>query len=252
MQKIKIIPAVDIKEGKCVRLRQGVASAKTIFSDKPEEMAKKWYELGAERIHVVDLDGAFSGRPVNFEIIERIVKNVPVEIEVGGGIRDLEVIERYIKIGVSYVILGTVAIKFPHMVIEAAQRHPKRIILGIDAKDGKVAIEGWVKKSEIAPVEIAKRFENYEIASIIYTDIKRDGMKTGPNIDAIKELASSVNIPVIASGGVATIEDIKKIAKLSCYGVEGIIIGKALYDGDIDLKEAIEITRKECTDVYSK
>ncbi len=250
---MKIIPAVDIKEGKCVRLRQGIASAKTIFSDKPEEMAKRWYNLGAERIHIVDLDGAFSGSPVNFDIIEKIVKTVPVEIEVGGGIRDIETIERYISIGVNYVILGTVAIESPDVLIEAVQRYPKKIILGIDAKDGKVAVEGWVKGSKLTPIEIAKRFEGYDIASIIYTDIKRDGMKTGPNIEAVKKLASSVNVPIIASGGVATIEDIKKIAKLSYHGIEGIIIGRALYDGDINLQEAIKIVRKECgKDVYSK
>ena len=250
---MKIIPAVDIKEGKCVRLKQGIASAKTIFSDKPEEMAKRWYELGAERIHVVDLDGAFSGKPINFDIIEKIVKSVPAEIEVGGGIRDIETIERYISIGVKYVILGTIAIESPDMLIEATQRYPKKIILGIDAKDGQVAVEGWVKGSKLTPTEIAKRFEGYDIASIIYTDIKRDGMKTGPNIEAAKKLASSVNIPIIASGGVATIEDIKKIIDLSSYGIEGIIIGRALYDGDIDLKEAIKIARKECRkDVHSK
>ncbi len=250
---MKIIPAVDIKEGKCVRLKQGIASAKTIFSDKPEEMAKRWYELGAERIHVVDLDGAFSGKPINFDIIEKIVKSVPAEIEVGGGIRDIETIERYINIGVKYVILGTIAIESPDMLIEATQRYPKKIILGIDAKDGQVAVEGWVKGSKLTPTEIAKRFEGYDIASIIYTDIKRDGMKTGPNIEAAKKLASSVNIPIIASGGVATIEDIKKIIDLSSYGIEGVIIGRALYDGDIDLKEAIKIARKECRkDVHSK
>ncbi len=250
---MKIIPAVDIKEGKCVRLKQGIASAKTIFSDKPEEMAKRWYELGAERIHVVDLDGAFSGKPINFDIIEKIVKSVPAEIEVGGGIRDIETIERYISIGVKYVILGTIAIESPDMLIEATQRYPKKIILGIDAKDGQVAVEGWVKGSKLTPTEIAKRFEGYDIASIIYTDIKRDGMKTGPNIEAAKKLASSVNIPIIASGGVATIEDIKKIIDLSSYGIEGVIIGRALYDGDIDLKEAIKIARKECRkDVHSK
>jgi len=250
---MKIIPAVDIKEGKCVRLKQGIASAKTIFSDKPEEMAKRWYELGAERIHIVDLDGAFSGKPINFDIIEKIVKSVPAEIEVGGGIRNIETIKRYISIGVKYVILGTIAIKSPDVLIEATQRYPKKIILGIDAKDGRVAVEGWIKGSELTPIEIAKRFENYEIASIIYTDIKRDGMKTGPNIEATKKLASSTNIPIIASGGVATIEDIKKIIDLSSYGIEGIIIGRALYDGDIDLKEAIKIARKECRkDVHSK
>jgi len=250
---MKIIPAVDIKEGKCVRLKQGIASAKTIFSDKPEEMAKRWYELGAERIHVVDLDGAFSGKPINFDIIEKIVKSVPAEIEVGGGIRNIETIKRYISIGVKYVILGTIAIKSPDVLIEATQRYPKKIILGIDAKDGRVAVEGWIKGSELTPIEIAKRFENYDIASIIYTDIKRDGMKTGPNIESTKKLASSTNIPIIASGGVATIEDIKKIIDLSSYGIEGIIIGRALYDGDIDLKEAIKIARKECRkDVHSK
>jgi len=239
-----IIPAVDIKGGRCVRLRQGIASKETIFSDQPEEMAKKWYDMGAERIHVVDLDGAFSGRPVNIRLVEKIVKDVSAEIEVGGGIRDIDTIKRYIEIGVKYVILGTVAIKDPDIVIEASEIFPGRIIIGIDARDGKIAVEGWTKGEDITPVEIAKRFESYKIASIIYTDIKRDGMKTGPNIDAIKKLAISTNIPIIASGGISSIEDIKRLLPLESYGVEGVIIGRALYDGDIDLAKAIKIARE--------
>ena len=238
-----IIPAVDIKDGQCVRLRQGIASDKTIFSDEPEEMAKKWYELGAERLHIIDLDGAFLGRPKNLNIIERIVKEIPIPVEVGGGIRDIESIRRYMEIGVQYVIIGTAAIDTPEILKEACEIYPGRIILGIDAKDGQVAVEGWTKGSEVAPLEIVQRFEKYSIASIIYTDIKRDGMKTGPNIKAVEELAKSTRIPVIASGGVGSIEDIKGILPLSKYGVEGIIVGRALYDGDIDLKEALRLTK---------
>ncbi len=239
-----IIPAVDIKEGRCVRLKQGIASEETIFSDQPEEMAKRWYDMGAQRIHVVDLDGAFSGRPVNIRLIEKIVKNVPAEIEIGGGIRDIDTIKRYIEIGVKYVILGTVAIKNSDMVIEASEIFPGRIILGIDARDGKIAVEGWTKGEDVTPIEIAKRFESSKISSIIYTDIKRDGMKTGPNIDVIKKLASSTNIPIIASGGISSIEDIKRLLPLKSYGVEGVIIGRALYDGDINLAEAIKIAKE--------
>jgi len=234
-----IIPAVDIKEGKCVRLRQGIASAKTVFSDSPEDMAKRWYEMGAKRLHIVDLDGAFSGRPENIAIIEKIIKNIPIDIEVGGGIRDLNTVKQYMDIGARYVILGTVAITEPDMVEKITERYPKRIILGLDAKDGKVAIRGWTKGVDIGPIEIAKKFESVDIAAIIYTDIKRDGMKTGINIEAIKRLIKSVSIPIIASGGVRSLEDIKKLALLS--GIEGVIIGRALYDGDIDLKEAIKI-----------
>jgi len=246
-----IIPAVDIKDGQCVRLKQGIASNKTVFSNRPEEMAKKWYESGAERLHVVDLDGAFSGKPKNIKIVERIVKEVPIPVEVGGGIRDMDAIRLYLDIGVQYVILGTVAISNPDMVIKACEVYPKKIILSIDARSGRVAIEGWTKGTDISPVEIAKRFEAY-VTSIIYTDIKRDGMKTGPNIEATKELAKSVNIPVIASGGVGSIEDIKRLLPLSRYGLYGIIIGKAIYDGDIDLSEAIKIAKIGEKDVYSK
>lgn len=238
-----IIPAVDIKDGQCVRLKQGVISEKTTFSDKPEEMAKKWYESGAERLHVIDLDGAFTGKPVNMNVIERIVKEVPIPVEVGGGIRDMGTINSYMDIGVQYVILGTVALSRPDILIEACNNHPNRIILGIDAKNGRVAVEGWTKRSDFTPLEIFRRFESYNIASIIYTDIKRDGMKIGPNIEAIKKLAISINIPVIASGGVGNMEDIKNILPLSIYGVEGVIVGRALYDGEIDLKEAIKEIR---------
>lgn len=238
-----IIPAVDIKDGQCVRLKQGVISEKTTFSDKPEEMAKKWYESGAERLHVIDLDGAFTGKPVNMNVIERIVKEVPIPVEVGGGIRDMDTINFYMDIGVQYVILGTVALSRPDILIEACNNYPNRIILGIDAKNGRVAVEGWTKRSDFTPLEIFRRFESYNIASIIYTDIKRDGMKIGPNIEAIKKLAISINIPVIASGGVGNMEDIKNILPLSIYGVEGVIVGRALYDGEIDLKEAIKEIR---------
>jgi len=246
-----VIPAIDIKDGQCVRLKQGILSNKTIFSNRPEEMAKRWYECGAERIHVVDLDGAFKGKPKNIKIIEKIIKSIPIPVEIGGGIRDINTIKTYIDIGVQYVILGTIAINNPDMLIKACDMYPTRIILGIDAKDGKVAIEGWTKGTDITPIEIAKKFEKY-VVSIIYTDIKKDGMKTGPNIEATKKLATSVNIPIIASGGVGSIEDIKKLLTLSKYGVEGIIVGRAIYDGDINLSEAIKIAKMGEKNVYSQ
>ncbi len=239
-----IIPAIDIKDGRCVRLRQGKAEEETVFSGSPEDVAKRWYELGAERIHVVDLNGAFEGKPVNFRIVEKIVKAVPIPIEVGGGIRSLDDVELYINIGVRFIIFGTSAIKSPEVIIKSAERYPGRIILSLDAKEGKVSVEGWKKKTDLSIIELAKRFEKF-VCSIIYTDIKRDGMKSGPNIAEAERLAKAVNVPVIISGGVSSLDDIKKIVSISKCGIEGIIIGRALYDGDISLVEAIKIAKGE-------
>jgi phosphoribosylformimino-5-aminoimidazole carboxamide ribotide isomerase len=236
-----IIPAIDLKDGRCVRLLQGRADAVTVYSDRPEDVAKRWQELGAKMIHVVDLDGAFSGTQKNIEGIKNIRRAVSVDIEVGGGIRDMERIEMLLGLGINRVILGTVAIERPELVKEASRRFPGRIIVGIDAKDGLVAVKGWVEVTSVKAKELALKMEEYGAWGIIYTDISRDGMLTGPNIEAIREMVEAVNIPVIASGGVSSIDDIKRLKEIK--GLWGVITGKALYTGAIDLKEAIEIGR---------
>jgi len=233
-----IIPAIDLKDGRCVRLLQGRADAVTVYSDRPEDVAKRWQELGAKVIHVVDLDGAFSGTQKNIEGIKNIRRAVSVDIELGGGIRDMERIEMLLGLGINRVILGTVAIERPELVKEASRRFPGRIIVGIDAKDGLVAVKGWVEVTSVKAKELALKMEEYGAWGIIYTDISRDGMLTGPNIEAIREMVEAVNIPVIASGGVSSIDDIKRLKEIK--GLWGVITGKALYTGAIDLKEAIE------------
>ncbi len=236
-----VIPAIDLKEGRCVRLRQGKMSEETIFSDHPEEMAKKWFDAGARRLHLVDLDGAFQGRPVNLKVIRRIVESVPIPVELGGGIRDMTTMAAYFDLGIQYVILGTVACKDPEFVMEACKVFPGRIILGIDAKDGMVALEGWTENVALSPVELARKFERESLAAIIYTDIHRDGMRSGCNVEATKYLAQSVEIPVIASGGISGLTDVLEILPLSEHGVMGMITGRALYDGSLDLFEAIRV-----------
>ena len=239
-----VIPAIDLKDGRCVRLRQGRMSEETVFSDRPVEVAKKWYSLGAERIHVVDLNGAHQGVPVNGEIIREITKAVPVPIQLGGGIRDISTVETYLKQGVRWVIIGTAALKDSDFVLEAASRYPDRIILGIDARNGKVAVEGWTEEVAISPFQLVKRFECVKISAIVYTDVTRDGMKTGPNIEAIAQMARSTSIPVIASGGISDLSDVKKIMDLGKYGVIGMITGRALYDGTLKLDRAISVCKR--------
>ncbi len=234
-----VIPAIDIKEGRCVRLRQGKMSEETVFSDHPEEMAVRWFEAGAERLHLVDLDGAVQGKPVNMEVIRRITESVPVPVELGGGVRDMATLSAYFELGIRYLILGTVACKHPDFVCEACRAFPGRIILGIDAKDGMVALEGWTENAPLSPVELAGKFEKEDLAAIIYTDIRRDGMRTGCNVEATKHLAQSVDVPVIASGGISGLADVLEILPLAKYGVTGMITGRALYDGSLDLSEAI-------------
>ncbi len=236
-----IIPAIDLKDGKCVRLLQGRAEAVTVYSDRPDEVARRWQEMGAKVIHVVDLDGAFSGTQKNIESIKNIRRAVSVDIELGGGIRDIERIEMLLGLGINRVILGTVAIERPELVKDASKRFSGRIIVGIDAKDGLVAVKGWVEVTSVKAKELALKMEEYGVWGIIYTDISRDGMLSGPNIEAIREMVEAVNIPVIASGGVSSIDDIKRLKEIK--GLWGVIIGKALYTGAINLKEAMEIDR---------
>ncbi len=239
-----VIPAIDIKDGRCVRLRQGNMSEETVFSDVPEEMAVKWSDCGAERLHLVDLDGAVQGRPVNKDVIRRIVKSVPIPVELGGGVRDMHTLEAYFDLGLHYLILGTVAHKDPEFVNAASQKFPGQIILGIDAREERVAVEGWREEVNLTPVELARRFEGRGVSAVIYTDIQRDGMRTGPNVAGTKNLAKSIGIPVIASGGISGISDVSDILTLSEDGVIGMITGRALYDGSLELTEAIRMTKK--------
>lgn len=238
-----VIPAIDIKGGRCVRLKRGEMSKETVYSEVPEEMAVKWYEKGAERLHLVDLDGAVEGKAVNKEVIRGIVAAIPVPIQLGGGIRDMETIETYLKLGINQVILGTVAYKNPEFLTQACKEFAGRIILGIDARKDRVAVEGWTEETDMTVAEIAKRFENIGISAIIYTDIHRDGMSTGPNVEATKIVAQTVETPVIASGGISGIDDVAKILRLAEYGVIGMITGRALYKGTLDLADAIKLAR---------
>ena len=235
-----VIPAIDLKDGKCVRLLQGRKEDATVYSDDPAATARKWESLGAKLIHIVDLDGAFSGRQKNIESIIAIRKSVRAGLELGGGIRDMDRIEKLIALGINRVILGTVAVERPELVAEASKKFPGNIIVGIDAKDGMVAVKGWVEVSAVAAKELAKKMEQLGAAGIIYTDISRDGMLTGPNIEATREIVEAVKIPVIASGGVSSIDDIKRLMDIK--GLWGAITGKAIYTGKLDLKEAITLT----------
>ena len=235
-----IIPAIDIKDGKCVRLKQGRMSDETVFSDKPEEMAIRWFECGAKRLHLVDLDGAVSGKPVNRETIRRIVEAVPIPVELGGGVRDMATLRAYFDLGLQYLILGTVAHKNPDFVKDACRSFPGQIILGIDARNNRIAIEGWTEEINLTPATLADRFKDDGLAAIIYTDINRDGMRTGCNVEATGALARTTNIPVIASGGISEMDDVLKIMPLSADGVMGLITGRALYDGSLDLAAAIK------------
>ena len=238
-----IIPAIDIRGGRCVRLLQGDFQRETVYSGDPVEVARRWAGKGAERIHIVDLDGSREGRPVNADLIRRILSAVDVPIELGGGIRDLATVDSYLGLGVRWVILGTAALKNREFVVEACRRHPERVILGIDAKDGKVAVEGWTEATGADVLEVAKRYEGLGLAALVYTDISRDGMETGVNVPATERLARSVGIPVVASGGVAGLGDIDRLLAVADAGILGVITGKALYTGALDLEEAIARTK---------
>ena len=234
-----LIPAIDLKEGKCVRLRQGRMDDETIFSDNPVEVATRWVNEGAQRLHLVDLDGAFAGKPVNARVIHDIAQAHPnLTIQVGGGIRDEDTIQTYLNAGVQYVIIGTKAVNTPHFVGDVCAEFPGHIIVGLDAKEGKVAIDGWSKLSNHDVIDLAQRFENDGVESIIYTDIGRDGMMKGVNVEATAKLARSIRIPVIASGGITNMEDIHALGKVSDDGIMGAITGRAIYEGTLDFAEA--------------
>jgi len=230
-----LIPAIDIQGGRCVRLRQGRMDDATVFSDDPVAMARRWAEAGARRLHVVDLDGAEAGRPVNLEIIRAVVDAVPdLPVQVGGGIRDEETIEEYVGSGVRYVILGSKAASTPHFVADVCVEFPGHIIIGIDGRDGKVAIEGWSKLSQHDVVDLAQHFERDGVEAIIFTDIGRDGMLSGVNVDATVELARAVSIPIIASGGITSLDDVRALCGVADEGIMGAITGRAIYEGTLD------------------
>ena len=236
-----IIPAIDLKDGRCVRLKQGDMKTATVFSDDPVAMAKHWAAQGARRMHIVDLNGAVAGHPKNEKVIRDMVKAVgeKMPIQVGGGIRDLDTIESYIDAGVTYIIIGTAAVKNPGFLSDACYAFPGHVIAGLDARDGKVAVEGWSKLTGHDVVDLAKKFEDYGLEALVYTDIGRDGMMTGVNIEATLKLAQAIKTPIIASGGIASVKDVQSLcAKLFPEGVIGAITGRALYEGVLDFKKA--------------
>jgi phosphoribosylformimino-5-aminoimidazole carboxamide ribotide isomerase len=239
-----VIPAIDLKEGKCVRLEQGLMERDTVFCDNPAEQALEWERQGGELLHIVDLDGAFAGQPANRSAIEAIVRAVNISTQLGGGIRDIATIEAYLSLGLSRVILGTAAQRNPPLVEEACRLFPGQIVVGIDAKNGLVAVQGWAEVTGIRAVDLAKCFEGYGVAAIIYTDISRDGMMQGPNIEATRALAEAISIPVIASGGVSSLKDIENLMAIESSGVTGAITGKAIYTGAIKLAEAVALTKR--------
>ena len=235
-----LIPAIDLKDGKCVRLQQGDMSVSTTFGEDPAAMARRWLDAGARRLHLVDLNGAFAGKPINEAAIKAILKEVGDEIPVqlGGGIRDLDTIERYLDDGLSFVIIGTAAVKSPGFLKDACSAFGGHIIVGLDAKDGKVATDGWSKLTGHEVVDLAKKFEDYGVEGVIYTDIGRDGMLTGINIEATVKLAQALSIPVIASGGLAGMADIEKLCAVESDGVEAVICGRSIYSGALDFAAA--------------
>jgi phosphoribosylformimino-5-aminoimidazole carboxamide ribotide isomerase len=234
-----IIPAIDLKDGKCVRLLQGREEDVTVYSDDPAAMAQHWVELGARLLHIVDLDGAFTGEQKNLEKIREIRKTIHIPLELGGGIRTVEKIGELINLGIDRAILGTSAAKDPDMVREACSRHPGKVLVGIDARDGKVAVRGWVETTELDAIDFARQMEDAGAAGIIYTDISRDGMLTGPNVEAMGRMVKSVDIPVIASGGVSKLDDVRALMEIE--DLWGVITGKALYSGSMDLEQAIKL-----------
>ena len=235
-----LIPAIDLKDGHCVRLQQGEMNNATVFSDDPAAMARHWIDQGARRLHLVDLNGAFAGKPINEPAIKAIVASVDddIPIQLGGGIRDLDTIERYLDDGISYVIVGTAAVKNPGFLHDACSAFPGHIMVGLDAREGKVAVDGWSKMTGHDVVDLAKKFEDYGVEGVIYTDIGRDGMMSGVNIEATLRLAQALLIPVIASGGIASLADIEALCAIEAEGVTAAITGRAIYEGSLDFKSA--------------
>jgi phosphoribosylformimino-5-aminoimidazole carboxamide ribotide isomerase len=238
-----VIPAIDLKNGKCVRLEQGLMERDTVYSDDPAATARRWQEEGGELLHIVDLDGAFAGVPKNRAAIEAIIQAIDIPAQLGGGIRDLATIEAYLALGLSRVIIGTAAQRNPQLVTDACRRFPGRIVVGIDAKNGMVAVQGWAEVTDITATDLARKFADDGVAAIIYTDIARDGMLQGPNLEATRALAESAGIPVIASGGVSSLKDIENLLAIEKYGVTGVITGKAIYSGALDLRQAVALTK---------
>jgi phosphoribosylformimino-5-aminoimidazole carboxamide ribotide isomerase len=235
-----IIPAIDLKDGHCVRLKQGEMDQATVFSEDPAAMARHWRDLGARRLHLVDLNGAFAGKPRNEEAVKAVIEAVgdDMPVQLGGGIRDLDTIERYLDDGVSYVIIGTAAVKTPGFLHDACYAFPGHIMVALDAKGGKVAVDGWSKMTGHDVVDLAQKFQDYGVEAIIYTDIGRDGMLTGVNVEATVALARALTVPVIASGGIASLQDVRDLCAVSGEGISGAISGRALYEGTLDFKQA--------------
>lgn len=240
-----VIPALDLREGKCVRLYQGEPGKETVFSENPVSVARYWCEMGAPRLHVVDLDGAFRGRLVQLDVIARIIREVNIPVQVGGGIRSLADIEAVLSSGAQTVIIGTAAVNRPGFIREAVARYPGRVMVGIDTRDGKVAIEGWGSTVERSPLEVAEEVKASGVSTVVYTDIRRDGTMRGPNLEGISEFARNSGLRVIASGGISSLEDVQAVAALAPLGVSGMILGRAIYEGAISLAEAIGIAAKE-------
>lgn len=235
-----LIPAIDLKDGQCVRLKQGEMDAVTVFSDDPAAMAREWVKRGARRLHLVDLNGAFAGTPKNEAAIRAILKEIDgaIPVQLGGGIRDLDTIERYLDAGIQYVIIGTAAVKNPGLLRDACAAFAGRILVGLDAKEGKVATDGWSKLTGHDVIDLARKFEDYGVEAVIYTDIGRDGMLTGVNVDATARLARAIRIPVIASGGLATMADVEALCEVAADGIQGAITGRAVYQGTLDFVAA--------------
>lgn len=240
-----LLPAIDLKQGKCVRLKQGDMAQATVFNDNPAAQAESFASQGAEWIHIVDLDGAFAGKPVNAQAVENILNAVDVKIELGGGIRTLETIQMWLDKGVARVILGTIALRDPDFVKQACREFPGRIAVGIDAKDGFVAVEGWAEKSGITAVDLARQFESAGVSAIIYTDVARDGVLQGPNLAATVQLATAVSTPVIVSGGISSLDDVRACKKEEQNNIAGVIAGRAIYDNRFTVREAVRLLKGE-------
>jgi phosphoribosylformimino-5-aminoimidazole carboxamide ribotide isomerase len=242
-----VIPAIDLKDGKCVRLRQGRMEDETVFGDDPVEVAQRWVDAGARRLHMVDLNGAFAGKPVNASVIRAVAEAFPdLPIQVGGGIRDEDTVAAYLEAGVQYTIIGTKAVSTPHFINDLCLEFPGHILVGLDAKDGRVAIDGWSKLSHHSAIDMARRFEQDGVEAIVFTDIGRDGMMTGVNVESTVKLAQSITIPVIASGGITSMDDIRALCAVSDEGIMGAITGRALYEGALDLTAAQKLADELC------